>query len=177
MNENDITTLIHFNFWANSRLLAACEHLTPDEFTREVTPDPGWGSLRGVLVHILDTEYGWRSILQAHETDAILEASDFVDVGALKARWDIERAAWIDYVTSLSGERINQGYSQDALDGPKVWQTIMHVVIHGIQHRGEAAFILTGYGHSPGELDFDVFLRENPLPSPPPADSDGATRG
>lgn len=162
MNKNDISTLIRFNFWANSRLLAACEHLTPDEFTREVTPDPGWGSLRGVLVHTLDTEYGWRSILQAQETNTILEASDFADVAALKARWDIERAAWLDYVTSLRGESVNQGYGGDSQNGPKVWQTIMHVVIHGIQHRGEAAFILTGYGHSPGELDFDVFLQENP---------------
>jgi uncharacterized damage-inducible protein DinB len=37
----------------------------------------------------------------------------------------------------------------------------MHVIMHGIQHRSEAAFILTGYGHSPGELDFGVFMQEN----------------
>ena len=45
-------------------------------------------------------------------------------------------------------------------DSPLAWQTIMHVVTHGIQHRGEAATFLTGYGHSPGELDFDFFLLE-----------------
>ena len=44
----------------------------------------------------------------------------------------------------------------------KIWQTILHVVAHGIQHRSEAAAILTGYGHSPGEMDFDLFLNENP---------------
>ncbi len=162
MNEHDISTLVRFNFWANRRVLAACENLTQDEFTRQVAPDPGWGSLRGVLVHTLDTEYGWRTILQAQETDTILEASDFADVAALKARWEIETAAWLAYVTSLTGEIVNQGYGEDAPNGPRVWQTIMHVVTHGIQHRGEAAFMLTGYGHSPGELDFDVFLRENP---------------
>ena len=161
MNKNDISTLIHFNFWANGRILAACEHLSPDEFTREVTSDPGWGSLRGILVHTLDTEFGWRSILQAQDANIILEASDFADAAALKARWDIERAAWLDYVTNLSNESINQGYGKDSQNGLKVWQTILHVVTHGIQHRGEAAFILTGYGHSPGELDFDVFLQES----------------
>jgi uncharacterized damage-inducible protein DinB len=162
MNKNDISTLIRFNFWANDRLLAASEHLTPAEFRREVTPDPGWGSLRGVLVHTLDTEYGWRSILQAQETNTILEASDFAEVAALKACWDGERSAWLGYVTRLSDERLTQGYGRDSQHGPKVWQTIMHVVIHGTQHRGEAAFILTGYGHSPGELDFDLYLQENP---------------
>ncbi len=162
MNKNDISTLVRFSFWANGRLLAACEHLTPDEFTGEVTPNPGWGSLRGVLVHTLDTEYGWRSTLQGQETSPILEASDFADVASLKARWELESAAWLDFVATLSDESLNQGYREETLDGPRVWQTITHVIIHGIQHRAEAAFILTGRGYSPGELDFAVFLRENP---------------
>lgn len=161
MNASDITMLIRFNFWANSRILAACETLTSDEFTRQVTPDPGWGSLRGILVHTLDTEYGWRAVLQQQETNNILQASDFADVGALITRWDIERAAWLGYVTGLSTKRINQGYGDGSPNGPQVWQTIMHVIMHGIQHRSEAAAILTGYGYSPGELDFDVFLQEN----------------
>lgn len=160
MNKNDISTFVHFNFWANGRLLAACEQLTPEEFKGEITPNSGWGSLREILVHILDTEYGWRSILQAQEANRILEAADFEDVVALKTRWDIEQTAWIDYVTNLKSEEINQSYGQDSHSGLSVWQTIMHVVTHGIQHRSEAAFILTDYGYSPGELDFDIFLRE-----------------
>lgn len=159
MNKTDISTLIHFNFWANERILAACEHLMADEFTRAVAPDPGWGSLRGILVHTLDTEYGWRTSLQALE-DIILDESDFADVAVLRARWETEKAAWFDYVTSLTDERLDQGYGEDSQNGPKVWQTIMHVVAHSIQHRSEAAFILTGYGHSPGELDFAVFMSE-----------------
>lgn len=161
MNKDDIFTLIRFNFWANWRILAACEQLPPDEFTRAIIPDPGWASLRGVLVHILDTEYGWRSVLQAQGTGAILEASDFDDVAALHARWVIERTAWFDYAAGLGDESINQGYDGDVKEGSRVWQTITHVIFHGIQHRSEAAFILTGYGQSPGELDFDVFLQEH----------------
>lgn len=165
MNERDLATLIRFTFWADRRLLAACDRLTPDEFTRDLTPDPGWGSLRGVLVHLLDTAYGWRSILQGQKPATILEASDFADVAALKARWEVEEAAWLDYVASLSGERIDQGQGDDAPDGLALWQTIMHVVIHGIQHRSEAAFILTGLGQSPGELDFDLFVQAHPGPA------------
>jgi hypothetical protein len=29
-----------------------------------------------------------------------------------------------------------------------------------MQHRSEAAALLTGYGQSPGEIDFTVFLNE-----------------
>lgn len=162
MDKNAIATLIHFNFWANDHILAACEHISVDEFTRDLVPDPGWGSLRGLLVHILDTEYGWRSILQSQNADNILKATDFADVAALKASWDSERFAWLAYVAGLNAESLGKGYGPDPQNRPKVWQTIMHVVTHGIQHRSEAAAILTGYGWSPGELDFDLFLRAKP---------------
>jgi uncharacterized damage-inducible protein DinB len=162
MNKSDIVTLIHFNFWANDRILTSCERISVYEFTRLTTPNPGWGSLRGILVHTLDTEYGWRSVLQGLDEDHILEADDFADVPALRNRWDVERTAWFDYVARLSDESINLGYVVDPPKGLKVWQTILHVVAHGIQHRSEAAAILTGYGQSPGDLDFDLFLKENP---------------
>jgi uncharacterized damage-inducible protein DinB len=160
MNKSDIATLIRFNFWANDRILTTCGRISADEFTRLHTPDPGWGSLRGILVHTLDTEYGWRSVLHALDEDNILEAGDFADVAALKTRWNIEHAAWVDFVDKLSDESINLGYDDYHHNGLLVWQTILHVVTHGIQHRSEAAAILTGYSQSPGELDFDLFLRE-----------------
>jgi uncharacterized damage-inducible protein DinB len=78
---------------------------------------------------------------------------------------EIEHAAWLDYAAGLSEERVNQEYGDDPQQGPKVWQTILHVVTHSIQHRSEAAAILTGYGYSPGELDFDLFLSERPDPT------------
>lgn len=74
----------------------------------------------------------------------------------------MERSAWFDYAAGLSDESLDLGYGDNPQNGLKVWQTIVHVVMHGIQHRSEAAAILTGYGQSPGELDFDLFLRENP---------------
>ena len=162
MKKSDINTLLHFNYWANNRILAACELISVEEFNCPVAPNPGWGSLRGILVHTLDAEYGWRSVLQALDEDHIMVADDFADVHVLKIRWDIERAAWFDYVNRLTDKGINLGYGDDPSKGPKVWQTILHVVTHGIQHRSETAAILTGYGHSPGELDFDLFLQENP---------------
>lgn len=162
MNKRDISVLIHFNFWADKRILTACEPISMHIFTQVLTPDPGWGSLRGILVHTLDAEYGWRSLLQAQDADEILQAEDFPDVTSLKNRWDIERLAWLDYLAGLSEDSIHQYYNEALQPKMTVWQTILHVVTHGIQHRGEAAAFLTGLGQSPGELDFDVFLEENP---------------
>ena len=157
MNKNDITTLIQFNFWADERILDACEQLSFNVFMQPVDPNPGWGSLRGVLVHILDTEFGWRTVLQPGVEDIILKESDFEDVASLKLRWVEEKAAWRDYLDALTDADLERPAVED---GPAVWQTILHVITHGIQHRAEAAMVLTDYGHTPGELDFMVFLKQ-----------------
>lgn len=91
-------------------------------------------------------------VLQGKAASVALDSADFPDVATLKVRWEIERTAWFDFVDSLSRESTQTERN--------MWQTIMHVVMHGIQHRSEAAYILTGYGYSPGDLDFDVFLQE-----------------
>jgi uncharacterized damage-inducible protein DinB len=158
--KSDISALLAYNFWANERILSVCERLSADDFSRKITPNPGWDSLRGILVHALDSEYGWRSVLQSQDASEILNEADFVDVPALQTRWNVEHSAWLAYLSSLSDEHLKKRYDNEK--PLKVWQVIVHVVNHGTQHRSEAAAILTGYGQSPGELDFDAFLKENP---------------
>lgn len=41
-----------------------------------------------------------------------------------------------------------------------LWQILLHVINHGTQTRSEAAVLLTQFGHSPGDLDYMIFLRE-----------------
>ncbi len=159
MNSAAIVSLVTYNFWADERILDACQRVSVADLVRPLSPDPGWGSLRGILVHALDTEWGWRLVLLGQDASALLDPSDFPDVETLRARWREEEAAWHAYAGSLSDVEINRVYGGDAGQGPRVWQTIVHVVNHGTQHRSEAAAILTGLGLSPGELDYDTFLK------------------
>jgi uncharacterized damage-inducible protein DinB len=158
MNKSDVSALIAYNFWADERIFATCEQITTEEFTRKIMPNPGWDSLRGILVHVVDAEYGWRLNLEAQDASEILDEGDFARVSELRNRWNTEHTAWLEYEAGLREDVLNAS-SGNTL---KVWQVIFHVVNHGTQHRGEAAAILTGYNHSPGELDFDTFLSEHP---------------
>jgi uncharacterized damage-inducible protein DinB len=79
---------------------------------------------------------------------------------------DEERTEWMAYIASLDDAKLNGLYTYSGSDGTtrkrKVWQTLVHVVNHGTQHRSEVAAFLTSYGSSPGELDFGLLLRNHP---------------
>lgn len=158
MHQLDIETLVAYTFWADKRVLNACEQLPAADFVRPVSPDPGWHSLRGTLVHALDTAYGWRAALQGIEDAGVLDESQFADVASLQKRWEVEREAWLAYVAALTDDALNAVWWRQGDSKRTRWQTILHVVNDLTHHRSEAAAILTGYGQSPGELDFDQYI-------------------
>jgi uncharacterized damage-inducible protein DinB len=158
MHKTDVVTLVAYNFWADREILSACERVSAVDFTRPAAPDPGWHTLRGTLVHLLDTEYGWRVALQNLPDSGVLSEDAFPDVASLKARWQEEQAAWHSYIAGLDEAALNEVWRVDGEIRRTRWQTILHVINDGTYHRSEAAAMLTGYGQSPGELDFEGYL-------------------
>ena len=164
MNLRDILTLYDYNYWATHRILAACAAVSPEQFT--VSTTHSFGSLRGTLVHTLDAEYSWRMLLQHKTLDTFraLEEEDFPIFEALQERWQEEELAMRDYLLHLSDADQTGIIRYTTDEGEKrervLWHCLLHVVNHGTHHRSEAAAMLTEHGHSPGELDFTVFLNE-----------------
>jgi uncharacterized damage-inducible protein DinB len=123
-----------------------------------------YGSLRGTLVHTLDAEYGWRMLCQHNTLTPDMSEAEFSALDVLEQRWREEEMAMRGYLASLQDDDLldlvryttDSGQSRERV----LWHCLLHVVNHGTQHRGEAAAILTGYGQSPGDLDFTVFLNE-----------------
>lgn len=164
MTQSDLLVLFEYNYWATRRLLVASEGVSHEQF---VTPTAhSFGSLRGTLVHTLDSEHGWRVLCQQGSLAAFraLAEEDLPTLGELVRRWQEEEAAMRGFLADLTDEALTGVVRYTTDEGDKrervLWHCLWHVVNHGTQHRSEAAAILTNYGCSPDSLDFTAFLNE-----------------
>jgi uncharacterized damage-inducible protein DinB len=163
MEKSEIQLLYAYNSWANRKILAASAAVPLDQF---VTPTGySWGSLQAILVHTLTAELVWRARLQGMDaTSVFLEAKDFATPAALIERWTIETGMLNEYIDCMEEADLQKVIRYKNRRGQTFeqpgWQILLHVVNHGTQHRSEAAQWLTSLGHSPGDIDLIVFLRE-----------------
>lgn len=163
MNLPDILFLYEYNYWANKKILAASANVTPEQFTAPANFP--FGGLRNTLLHILDAEWTWRTFLQTNNwPPSDLNRDDFPTLASIQDRWVVEERETRAYLAVLRDEDMGvHRYYNTSTGEPRdriQWHCLWHVVNHGTQHRSEAAALLTDFGHSPGELDFTVFLNE-----------------
>ena len=166
MKVDDIKLYYAYNEWANRRILDTAERATPEQLTAQ--NEFGWGSLRGALVHILDAEYGWFSFLFGTEDDGVIDPASFADIAALRARWDQQFEITRRSLDTLRDDDLTRVHSNErggATYNWVLWQALVHVVNHGTQHRAECAALLTGFGHSPGDMDMSLFYNERDIRS------------
>lgn len=162
MKKDEILTLYQYNAWANERILNAASHLTPEQFLS--ASSFSYGDLRGTLVHMLFAEWLWRKRWEGRSPTEWLVPEDFTTFDSLRSRWQAETAALLAFAGSVSEEALDQTIHYTTTSGKPndniLWHLMVHLVNHGTQHRSEAATMLTGFDHSPGDIDFIEFLRE-----------------
>ena len=162
MNTHDILTIYDYNYWATRQILVACAHVSPEQYITLTVHS--FGSLRGTLVHTLDSELGWRMLLQHNTLSSFrtVREEDFPTLDSLEQSWREEERAMREYLASLSDNDLSNivRYTTDERDkrARVLWHCLLHVVNHGTQHRTEAAAMLTDLGFSPGDIDLIYFL-------------------
>ena len=162
MNKQDILILYQYNAWSNAKILGAASNLTQEQFL-EPAPFPH-GSLRGTLVHSLCGEWIWRKRWEGTPNNPSWKPEEFPTFESLRSRWADEEPRLMKFVANLTDERLyskikyvsTEGYPHERV----LWESMSHLVNHGTQHKTEAAAILTGFGHSPGDIDLIVYLNE-----------------
>ncbi|MDP1713810.1 MAG: DinB family protein [Anaerolineales bacterium] len=162
MNKQDIQLLYKYNSWANTRILDAASIVTGEQFLAPASYPHG--GLRSTLTHILFAEWIWRLRWQGDSAIAWIKPEEFPTFDTLRTRWMEEEKPLNEFVASLTDEKLNSAFHYKNIKGDKyesiLWQAMAHLVNHGTQHRSEAAVMLTELGHSPGDIDLIVYLRE-----------------
>jgi uncharacterized damage-inducible protein DinB len=153
MNLADIRFLFAYDRWATRRVLNAAGSVSPETWSG---PNAiGERGLGGILVHALGAHQRWRVGWQGLSDRSRPELEPLPTPGELLARWEVE---WDSLEAYLDG------LDESAVGGPfddyRLWQTMVHVVNHGTQHRSEAAALLMMAGRSTGDLDLIDFVGE-----------------
>lgn len=173
MNIDEIKLLYDYNDWADARILAACARVTPEQYVAPTPCGTGWGGLRATMVHMLDNIWQWRITLQGYYKEPLadeaaydateLHEDAFPTLAALRERWMTEQRAMRAYIDTVTEDTLN-GMIRYVIPGAvpehAVWHILLEVIIHAMQHRSEAAALLTSYAQSPGDFDFTMFLSE-----------------
>jgi uncharacterized damage-inducible protein DinB len=173
MKLDEIKLLYAYNDWADARILAACARVSPEQYTAPAPFEIGHGDLRATMIHIVDNIWQQRITLQGYYKEPLADevAYDATELhedtlptfAALQERWKTEQREMWAYINVLTEETLNSTIRYvipGAVRERIVWNVLLDVTYHAAQHRSEAAVLLTGYGQSPGDFDFTMFLRE-----------------
>lgn len=162
MNQQYIQKLYRYNQWANARILDTVAKLSPEQFLAPAGHPHRY--LRGILVHTLFAEWIWRKRWTGESPTTRLKPEDFPTFESLRSRWAQEEDDLMKFVEGITEERLNTLFQYTSMEGVKfentLWEAMAHVVNHGMQHRSEAAAVLTELGFSPGDLDMILFFRK-----------------
>jgi uncharacterized damage-inducible protein DinB len=155
-------TLYDYGYWARDRLLTVADGLSEADYAR---PNGfTYGSIRGILTHVLGSEASYLRRWMADETVESFTEADMPDLATLGQRWQAHESKMRRYLASLTDADLNTEIVSRRRTGEEVrrplWHDLIQIVNHGTQHRSEAAEALTMIGRSPGNLDISVFLQQ-----------------
>jgi uncharacterized damage-inducible protein DinB len=156
-----VKLLYDYHYWANARMLNACEALTPDQWGR--SHGHSWGSVHGMLTHMLAAETIWLSRWKGTSPTILLkpeEVPTLADVRRVWAEWETELRRFLEscddtQLNSPLSYRTTRGDPQSEMLGV----LMLHLANHGTHHRGELAAMLTLLNVPHPEDDLILYAR------------------
>jgi uncharacterized damage-inducible protein DinB len=161
MKTEEMLTLIEYNTWANQRVLGRTASLHSEQLK-----EPTWlshGNLLSTLIHIIDTQWFWRSACQEGSLPVEeLSETQLPDTNSLRAYWKEEDERLHAYVGALTDRQLEDDvqytFPRARPRIKKLWHILTHIVNHGTHHRSEVGQYLATLNHSPHDLDFIIYV-------------------
>lgn len=144
-------SLIAFTAWSHDRMLAAADGISADQY----------GQIRRALEHMLGTQRWWHGKWTGANASGEPELPTLAHAREAYAVSHEQLRAFGSRLTLGEWNRSEQWWLEFGYQVRlPLGESITQVVFHGVQHRSEIAMMLTEWQHSPGDLDYLVFLRE-----------------
>jgi uncharacterized damage-inducible protein DinB len=149
--------LFQFKAWANDELLTALARLGPES------------PITGLAIKALSHTYVFDRIFVAHMTRTahahssanLSEMPTLEDLSADMRRSDRE---YIDYVAALDrgqlAEQIDFAFTDGVPGRMSREEMLMHVITHGVGHRGQVSALMLLNSVTPAEDGFTTYLHE-----------------
>ena len=162
MRVADLQTLYDYTYWANKRLFAVINQLTPEQFTQNVAGS--YGSIRNTLVHVMSAEWGWLDRCGGPARGPKLNPDDFPTVESVASTWKKVEGYMREFLASLKDEDLNRmvefSFNPPQQHSLPVGNLLQHSVIHAVHHRGQVAMLLRMLGYTPGNIDIMIYYEE-----------------
>ena len=156
MNDT-LQALFHYKAWANEQLLTALAALGAG------SPVTGLAIKALSHTHVVDRIFAAHLRRQDHAyTSANL--SQLPGLAELSADIRASDREYVEYVASLDGrqlaERIDFTFTDGALGRMSREEMLMHVITHGVGHRGQVSALMLLNSVAPAKDGFTTYLHE-----------------
>lgn len=162
MNRDDVRRLYAYHAWSYDRLFPCVADMSADQL--DARSGGSFGTLRGLLTHILGSEKVWlsrwrgRPLSSAPIFSITFAGQDFCDV------WQGVRQELSEYLDSLADDALSREFEYVTFTGDRrtmpFGDVLLHVVNHGTYHRGQLAHVLRDVGRVPPSTDYSLFCAD-----------------
>lgn len=157
-----LVTQFGYNTWANGRILNKAAKVDDEQLN--MASVVGEQSLRQILAHMARVEKVWRLLAETGDVrpDQLPGDDQLDSVEAIQLMLAGEQRQMEAYLAGLEEDELAAEVTITRWDGIKMvmtrWHMLAHLLMHSMQHRSEAAVLVSNYGYSPGDIDFLFYV-------------------
>jgi uncharacterized damage-inducible protein DinB len=161
MNANAFHQLYDYHFHENRKIWDTyITSLSHEQFTQNM--DYSQGSVRNQIVHLMSVDDTWFSGLRGVEIPESLNPANFDNRKIIRAYWDNVEQNMRDYLAKLRDDMLFEKPFADGEDKDLIlWQVLLHVVIHGTDHRAQILILLNDFGVKTSSQDYIFYVYDN----------------
>ncbi len=157
LTQTILATMVRYSHDVNIELVDLCARLSPEQW--DAPNANGLGSLHETAFHIVAVEEEWYELCRTGIPQfGLRDVGQFGDAAAVQSLCE-ETFARIDPFLAAAtdedlGEAITAMLPHGRVTAWPRWRMLVHAFTHSSIHRGEMATLLSGFGQSPGSIDF-----------------------